>query len=302
MKSMRRWVTPALAIVTGYGCYLFAKPPDTPAGVVPLGAAPAGSLALPDLDHDGKPEALAVLPAGQGQFVARLHSTNGPADSLAAHQHELFAFPAVGPLVFKAVAPVGDGPGVPAHWTMTDASGWKALDVRLYNPGGADALPELVVVGGGRGRRFLFIERGFMKLDAHEIVPGFSVGLVMLGDPESLIETIGPKPKPDGTWAIDGLATMPMVVGFEKGRVSRVTSSSSRLHIKNGPAIGEPAKVFSDRYPGESKARSWSSARYGLIGHLDEKGNLAALSVARPWKAPEPKSEPKPVAKPMPKP
>lgn len=229
------------------------------------------ALALPDLDEDGQAERLVVTHSRRHGTLLRLHSTNK-----GGHDHLMLPLP---------VAPEGEFRGNSPWWLDSDR-GERVLDVRLIK--GAHR-PELLVVAGEQAKRYIFIEKGFLKLDAHEVIPGFSAGILMLGDSRETLESINGPVSLDGTWQVPIATPITMHIVLDpKGYLTRVTTQSPRMQIANTWGVGSPLGALAARYPGTWQGENWASPRYGLRIKRDETGRVLGLSVSRPWSAQSP--------------
>jgi hypothetical protein len=229
------------------------------------------TLTLPDLDEDGRAEQLVVQQSRRHGTLLRLLSTNK-----GGHDHLVMPLSA---------APEGEFQGTSPWWLETER-GEKLLEVRLVK--GAHG-PELLMVAGEKAKRYMFLEKGFLKLDAHELIPGFSAGILMLGDSRETLESLNGPVAADGTWQVPIATPMAMHVVFDsKGYLTRVTTQSPRLQIQQGLGVGSPIGALAARYPGSWQGENWASPRYGLRVQRDDTGRVMGLSVSRPWSAESP--------------
>lgn len=240
------------------------------------------SMNLPDLDQDKKPERLWVTPRDAGGYWIKLDSSAG------AHTHDLVWLDAPPPFRFEG----GDN-----RWRMRDGMNRVVLDVRTYMEK-APIAPDLMVFGGGTAVRYHWIDRGFMKLMPTTIVPGYSVGLVMLDDPRPLIELMGGPVGPDGGWVAPLPDPLHYNLAFKKDRVSAIGFDSPRFAIQNGMHPGTPAADFTKVYAGEQHGNRYFSPRYGLIADISGTKTIAHMTVVWPWteKKVSPRLQPKGVA------
>lgn len=270
--ALRYHLITGLALIGIGGCLLFSKG-EPPVDLVPA----AAELALPDLDEDGKAERLQLLPAGADHFDLQLIS------SAAAKKHEVFRLAAKGPLHFLPWQGARATHGNSAY-ELRDEGGRRALLVRLFKQE-TTPTPDLIMSTASQAKRFLFIERGFLKLDAHEVIPGFSVGLLMLGDSAALLDALGETPAADGTWRLPLTPPLDYTIQSDaKKRLTRLTYHSELLAMKDGMRVGVPFAQMAAHFPGRRKASHWLSPRYGIIGHLGQDDRIQSISIARPWK------------------
>lgn len=261
------WVA-AFAAVGVFGCLFLPK--KTAPSTEHLALA---ELALPDMDTDGQPERLRVMPSSGGLLMVQLDATRG------LKSHEVMKLEGRGPVQFVA------SPGL---WSLKNEAGQVVAEIKLYQSEAVLA-PELFVTSGNQGKRYLFVERGFMKLDAHEIIPGFSVGLLMLGDRAQVLARMGRPPELDGSWALPLASPLDYKLQLDKNhRITRMTVSSDRFAIRQSVKIGAPVTLLASRFPGQQLGDRYEAARYGLIGHLTAGDTIEALSVTRPWRVEKP--------------
>jgi hypothetical protein len=233
----------------------------------PLDTTGLATLMLPDLDGDRTPDKLQVLPAGGSEAVVKLRS------SRTGFEHEILTIPAASKLVFTGIAP---------RWVLKDPQGTTRLTVKLYEPGGG-APPNLIVLAGNQGKRYVWVERGFLKLDALTVIPGFSSGLVMLGDRRQALEAIGGAPTAQGHWNVPLSPPLRYQVAFDpKARVSALTCDSQAMHTNTGVGRGADLATLKAHYPGAHKGGKWVSRLYGLTASLDASGQVRALTIDRP--------------------
>lgn len=239
-----------------------------------LGDESGPRLTLPDMDGDGKAEELRVQLSQRHGPMLRLLSTHK-----GGHDHLVLPLPA---------APDGEFQGESPWWLTSDRQE-RLLEVRLVQ--GASGV-ELLAIAGEQAKRYIFVEKGFLKLDAHEIIPGFSAGLLMLGDARSTLESINGAIAQDGTWEVPIATPIKMHVVFNaEGHLTRVTTQSPRVQIQNTWGVGSPLSALAARYPGVWQGENWASPRYGLRIQRDETGRVLGLSVSRPWSVKSPVSQ-----------
>lgn len=256
--------------LTAVGCLLSPfSSPGSPALV---------SQQLPDLDEDGKPEFLHVVRDRSRGPVLRLSATNG-----GGHDHDVVGVGPVQALRFEPVARE-------LRWRVMDEPDRQVAEIRLVQQAGR-TVPDLIAFTAERAKRFVFVDRGFLKLDSFEIIPGFSAGLVMLGDRQDFLETLGSKIGADGLWTLplaDPLS-LKVLIGADR-RVERLTTDSSRLLARGALGVGNPVGALAKRWPGERRGDAWLSPRYGVVAHLNDDGRVAGVTVTRPWSDPKPPS------------
>lgn len=264
--AKRFFVIAGLTAVGALGCMFFPKSPP-PAQSGPIAMA---ELTLPDLDEDGQGERLHILPTGEGGQLVQLEATGSP------RPHDMLTLRARGPLRFEERE---------KEWDLVDAESKPVATVRLYeNP--APLRPDLIVLAGDQAKRYVFIERGFLKLDASEVIPGFSVGLIMMGDREAALTTIGGPVDAKGTWHQPLSRPVPIKVEFnDEKRVSGITYSTDQLVMKDAFKVGASADTLDGIYPGRLESSdTWISPRYGITGHLDPGAQkVEAITITRPW-------------------
>lgn len=230
---------------------------------------------LVDLDEDGLPEQLRLLSRRDhsGSAALRLVSTNH-----GGHDHLVAALPDATGASFTGAAP---------RWVLKAAAGPPLLEARLVRQPGRPG-PDLLMVAGERAWRWVHLEKGFLKLDALEIVPGFSVGLLMVGDHHAVVEAIGGAVSPGGTWQAPLRTPLGCSLAFDgDDRLKRITTASPRLRLRAGHAVGQPLAPLANHYPGKLLGDGWSSPRYGLAVRVDGRGAITGVTVQRPWPSPD---------------
>jgi hypothetical protein len=230
---------------------------------------PLGSLTLPDLDGDKVPEVLRVAPdpKGNGDALVQLVASRGKFTHDVMHMHAL-----------TSLAVTGERP----RWKLTGDNGKALLEVRLVDD---DPQPQLVMLADGQGKRYTYVEKGFLKLDASTVIPGYSVGLVVIGDNAKTMGVLGDQAITEGTWT----PAAPPGARFElkKGHddtVASIVYDSQALVATNGVRPGVDADTLAQRFPGRREGDRWVSARYGMRALLDARGRATVLELARPWK------------------
>lgn len=263
--SNRYWLPAGLLAVGVLGCMLIPKTP--PPQTAPTALA---DMAMPDLDEDGRPDRLRVMPTDKPDMVLiQLDGSNGK------RTHDMVTVPASGPLYFEKRAD---------QWVLLGEGEVPVAFVKLYQNPRAKT-PDLIVLAGEQAKRYVFIDRGFLKLDAHELIAGFSVGLAMVGDPAGALEAIGGPIAEDGTWNMPLTRPIPLKVQLDKDkRVTRLTFDSEALLSRQGFHVGVAAGELEKLVPGKREANYWMSPRYGLIGHIGADQRVEAFSVTAPWK------------------
>ncbi|MEB3220598.1 MAG: hypothetical protein VKS61_00830 [Candidatus Sericytochromatia bacterium] len=233
-------------------------------------------VALGDLDEDGAPERLRLRRRPMGATELRLRSTNR-----GGHDHRVTTLQGAAGASFEGTA---------SPWRLRAADGRVLLEARHVRQVGRPT-PDLLMLAGERAWRWVYLEKGFLKLDAAELIPGFSAGLLMIGDQRRVVEAIGGKIGGDGSWRVPLATPMTLVLTFDPaGRLDRVTSRSPRLGTRDGLTVGQPAATLATRYPGARRGDTWLSPRYGLAAQLDAQGAIRGVSVQRPWQAPDARS------------
>ncbi|MEB3327893.1 MAG: hypothetical protein VKQ33_01530 [Candidatus Sericytochromatia bacterium] len=228
--------------------------------------------AVGDLDGDGQPERLRLRQPRLGSPELRLRSS-----LRGGHDHRVATLPGATGATFEGEA---------SPWRLRSADGRVLLEVRHVQQAGRP-VPDLLMVAGERAWRWVFLERGFLKLDVAELIPGFSAGLLMIGDQRAVVEAIGGKIGGDGSWRAPLATPMTLALKFDAGsRLERVTSRSPRLRTRDGLAVGRPAEALTTRYPGSRRGDTWLSPRYGLAAQVDPQGAILGMSVQRPWQPP----------------
>lgn len=258
------------------GCMFMPKAPSG-AGA----SAELATLQLPDLDQDSQPDTLKVVTHGESQLTLQLISTG-------TVTHDVMTIDGRGPLRFE---PEVEG----QRWRLLTSDGTPLASLRLYKNERNDKalVPELIVTSGDLGKRYLFVERGFLKLDAHEVIPGFSVGMVMIGDAGSVLEAVGTARQADGTWVMPLATPISFNVALEDGRIKSLTYTSPAMKIKEQMTVGTPASKLDSFFPGRMQgAEQWVAPRYGITSKLDAPGGkVEAITISRPWQ--DPASSPK---------
>lgn len=252
----------ALALV-GFGLWPTEQP--APRLKQPL------TLNLPDLDGDAKPETLRVEPGRGGRSQLTLVATRGR----FSHPVMRIATPDETACFEKQLG----------GWRLTDAMHEEALTVvPLANDKGAP--PDLVMAGGGQGRRYRWLDRGFLKLESHQVIPGFSVGLLLIGDPARVLTALGSGLSSQGTWKSRYPGLAPMQVALDaKQRIHAITYRQRGLKTQSGLATGAPLTEVMVQFPGNKQGPFWVSPQYGLTAKLSKRDRLQAVTIARPWHA-----------------
>lgn len=249
--SRTSWILGALAacLLTGYAL----RP-----------TAGATTLTLPDLDNDGKPETL-LLTAANGSADVRLQATAGK------FTHDVLALPGVGVLTARGSAP---------RWQLVDGAGAVQGEVRLVpsRPG-----TDLLVVGKAGAKRYRWMDRGFLKLDALTVIPGVSVGLVFLGDGKDAVEAMAGPIAPDGRWQPPLATQRPLMIGLGgDGRVEAIAYADPALVATDGVRVGMDAGALARHMPGKRDGARWLAPMYGLTAALDPHDRVVDIEVRRP--------------------
>lgn len=242
--------------------------------VLPLSPAVDGDemtgLVVRDLDEDGQPERWSVVRSRQGRYGLHLHST-----AKGGHDHPVV------PLADAPDARFEQTPGAD-EWHLRTPSGADLGMIRLVTQPDRTT-PDAFVLAGELAKRYVFVERGFIKLDALEVIPGFSAGLVMLGDRREVLEAMAGPIAPDGGWVLPLATPLAFTIRLDAaGRVLEAGSRSPRLQTKGDMGVGVLASALATRYPGQRQGSEWRSLRYGLVAQLDQAGRIASLTVTRP--------------------
>lgn len=240
------------------------------------GEGAVAELMVADLDEDQVPDRLWLAPKEAGGLELRLDSTGGQ------HTHGVMSFPIDGEVSFAPASP-GARSGGEGSWALQDAEGRRLATISVGRT--VSTLPrDLVVLAGNEGKRYHWIDRGFLKLDAHTVIPGFSVGLLMIGDPAAAMGLIGEAPSGDGLWRTPLNKPLEFRVWLSEGRIKRVRYDSSRMHAMGGHLrLGMPVSALEATYEGQREGNRYISARYGLIAELDASRRSSAFTIARPW-------------------
>ncbi|MDB5097117.1 MAG: hypothetical protein JWM80_1538 [Cyanobacteria bacterium RYN_339] len=261
----RHWAVVIGVIAVGVTSCWVAMPGRVGATSVPL-----ATLDLPDLDGDGKAERLHVDPDpnGNGHAMVRLDATRGK------FTHEVMGMKAGATLAVTGARP---------RWHLAEADGKAGADIRLIERDGQE--PELVVVADGQGKRYRYVEKGFMKLDAGTVIPGYSVGMVVVGDDAQAMGVLGDKAVTTGAWtpAAPPNARFELKAGPD-GNVLSIVYDSQALVATNGVRPGVDEQTLAKHFPGRRDGDRWISARYGMRAVLDARGRAFVLELARPWK------------------
>lgn len=253
-----------LAGLLGLGLYSqFGGPASAPQPSEPLIKLP-----LPDIDADKKDDFLYVTAPTNGQASVMLtHTVNN-------RTGEVIPLAVDGPLTLEGSAP---------RWLVKDQSGQTRLTISLFQSA-PDAPLDLVVASDAHAKRYVWMQRGFLKLDAYTVTPGFAVGLLMVGDPKKALEAIAGPADAEGTWKQPVNAGPAVHVKFnDKQDITDLTYDSPRyscdFELKPGQPLGDTAKQLPARYEQDR----WIAPNYGLIGQLDEHKKITRLTVTRPW-------------------
>jgi hypothetical protein len=258
----------------GLGIYqqYMRNAPPAPSG------APLVKLTLPDIDADKKDDLLYITAPQNGQAAVMLTHT------VKNRTGEMMPLPVDGPLTVEGAAP---------NWTIKDASGKTKLTVRVY-PTVPKMPPDLIVASETSAKRYFWMQRGFIKLDAYTVTPGFAVGLLLVDDPRAAVEAIAGAPDAQGFWKQPVADAPPVHLTFDKkDRLSEITYDSPRFTCDFALAPGQPLSDQAKKLPARTDGDRWIAPNYGLIGTMDAEHKLTKLTVTRPWaeQVPDPKTK-----------
>jgi hypothetical protein len=256
-----------------------------PAPATPDGGAALATVALPDIDGDKKADKLFVTAGQNGQASVMLtHTVNN-------RTGQMMTLVADGPLSVE-----GSGPA----WRIKDASGAVKLNVRTFQPD-AKLPPDLIVYSDTVAKRYFWMQRGFVKLDALTVTPGFAVGLVMVNDPEGIFAAIADAPDASGHWRQPIATELPLTATVREGRVKALTYDSPNYTCDFALAPGKPLSDEAKQIPSRRDGEMWISPTYGLIGEVDASAHtLRKLTVTQPWNEQDPANQGKQGAKKQP--
>lgn len=235
-------------------------------------AAPAGPLVtitLPDVDDDKKPDTLFVTAPENGKASVMLtHTVNGRTGEVIPLDLE------AGPLSVEGAAP---------RWTIKDATGATRVTI-VTHQSEAKMPPDLVVWSDTSAKRYVWMQRGFLKLDAFTVTPGFAVGLAMVGDHKGVLEAIAGSPDASGMWKQPIGTPLGVTVKFNaKDQVADLTYDTPAYKCDFNLKPGEPLSDLAKQIPARYEADKWIAPNYGLIGRLDSHKKLKTLTVTQPW-------------------
>jgi hypothetical protein len=225
-------------------------------------------VALPDLDGDGKADHLRIETAEPARVLVKLDATAGK------FTHEVLS-------VASGSAPhlTGESP----RWQVLDAANQPLFDIRVVSEPGR-AQPDLVVLGGGGGKRYRFVERGFLKLDATTVVPGYAVGIAMLGDSPTVLGQLGDRASASGAWSPAAPAGVQLsLTPGPDGRLEGIHYDSPAFVSTNGMATGALLVDLALRFPGRRAGDLWFAPNYGMTVQLDTDGKAKGFDLKRPW-------------------
>jgi hypothetical protein len=226
------------------------------------------NLALPDLDGDNVAEHLRIETATPDHVVVKLDASGGK------FTHEVLSLSA------------GSTPhltGESPRWQLLDAANHTLLDIRVVTEPGRPQ-PDLLVVTQSGGKRYRYVERGFLKLDATTVVPGFSVGLAMLGDSETTLGQLGDRATVSGTWSPAAPAGVQLALTpGPDGRLAGIHYDTPSLVATNGMATGAQLVDLALRFPGRRTGDTWLAPNYGMTVQLDPNGRAMGFDLKRPW-------------------
>lgn len=247
-----------------YSQYMRSAPPPAPS----QGGEPLVKINLPDIDADKQPDLLYITAPTNGQSAVMLTHT------VKNRTGEMFPLPVDGPLTVEGQSP---------SWTVKDASGHTKLSVKLYQVD-PKVPPDLIVASDTTAKRYFWMQRGFVKLDALTVTPGFAVGLVLVDDPKGAVEAIAGSPDAQGFWKQPIADAPPVHLSFnEKNRVSEISYDSPRFTCDFSLAPGKPLSDQAKQLPATTAGDRWTAPTYGLIGQMDAAKNLTKLSIVHPW-------------------
>jgi len=223
---------------------------------------------LPDLDGDGKPEWLDVMRGEGDQWVSRMRA------SKSGKGHAGLAFELKGE---PHVSQQGE------HFELLN--GEQAWGLRVLLPRQTPrGIPDLILLNRTHARRMSYLERGFLKLESHHLIPGVAAGIVMIGDSRHWLESLKASDLVDGQWILPLVPALGYQLRFDKAdRIERITVDSAAFKLGDDLSVGAALAKVEARYPGQRTAEGWESARYGLITAIDAGDRITALSIKRPW-------------------
>lgn len=230
---------------------------------------PLIKLPLPDLDEDKQAELLYITQPINGQAAVMLtHSVNN-------RTGQVIPLAVDGPLTL-----VGESP----RWQVQDQSGQTRLHISLYT-GHPDHVPDLIVSSDAHAKRYIWMQRGFLKLDALTVTPGFAVGLLMVGDPADSPSAISVAPDAEGIWKqpINDGPGVHVKIDAKKKAITELTYDSPAYTCDFALQPGQPLGDLAKQLPARYEKDRWISPNYGLIGQLDSHKKLTKLSVVQPW-------------------
>jgi hypothetical protein len=246
-----------------YQGYMRNAPPPAPSNGEPL-----VKIQLPDIDADKQPDMLYITAPTNGQSAVMLTHT------VKNRTGEMMPLPVDGPLTVEGQAP---------SWIVKDAAGKTKLTVRTYQVD-PKVPPDLIVASDTAAKRYFWMQRGFVKLDALTVTPGFAVGLVLVDDPKAAVETIAGSPDAQGFWKQPIADAPPVHLSFDKkDRVSEISYESPRFSCDFSLAPGKPLSEQAKQLPAKTEGDRWVASTYGLIGTMDASRVLTKLAIVRPW-------------------
>ncbi|HEY9721650.1 MAG TPA: hypothetical protein V6D47_06530 [Oscillatoriaceae cyanobacterium] len=227
------------------------------------------SLNVPDLDGDHHAETLTVVQKGADPAHVSLYATRGK------FTHAMLDTSAQGPFTAHQ-----DAHG----FVVKDAHGAPALRGVYYRPPGKQMLPQLIVFGHDQARRYVWVQRGFLKLDAHTVIPGYSVGLLMLGDDQRLLNLIGTRAPGDRFQiALEGSGHLRLQ--FDKhGMIKSMHYADGSYVSTVGVRTGMTLTDVKSHYPGSRVKSDWVSPLYGLMGQIGRGDNVVSFTITNPWR------------------
>ena len=174
----------------------------------PQSGEPLIKLPLPDVDDDKKADLLYITQPTNGQAAVMLtHSVNN-------RTGQVIPLAVDGALTLSGEAP---------RWEIKDQAGRTRLTIGLVKSA-PDAPPDLFVASDADAKRYIWMQRGFLKLDARTVTPGFAVGLLMVGDPKSTLSALTVDADAQGMWKQPTAEGPSVQVKFDKkDRISELT-------------------------------------------------------------------------------
>lgn len=232
---------------------------------------PLIKLPLPDIDADKKADFLFITAPTNGESAVMMtHSVNN-------RTGQVISLPVDGPLTLTGSNP---------RWEVKDTAGRTRVTIALVQSA-PEATPDLVVASDTQAKRWVWMQRGYLKLDAFTVTPGFAVGLLMVGDPQKALEAIAGGVDAEGVWKQPIKEGPSVKVKFnDKHEIADLTYDSPLytcdFNLKPGQPLDDTAKQLPARYENDR----WIAPNYGLIGELDAHKKITRLTITRPWNEP----------------